>query len=219
MAVRRNVLFLVGGLALLIGIGFFAVKGFGDPQTPPAPKVGVVDTQKVFEQYIETIEANKRLGTDVKRLEDQGKTLNDEIVKLEEQFAKQRLFIDDQAKLAQMDGEIRRKKEELNRFVRTSQQALDERRDELSEPILKKIREMIQEIAVADGYSLVLEKQLIALYHLPEMDLTERMVTVLNERAAKEQPQGASPSSQTPEKSGAEEKPSASGGTPTKDGK
>jgi outer membrane protein len=112
--------------------------------------------------------------------------MNEEIAKLEENLSKQRLFVDDPQKIQAWEREIAQKRGELRQFVTTGDDALRDKQDELAKPILDEIRAAIQEWGKTHGYSLVLEKQLIALYHEPEMDITDAILADLNARAANE---------------------------------
>lgn len=182
----RNMFAAVGGVTLMFALAL-AVWGIAKAAEPTAKPltVAVVDTQKVFDGYTKTKAANKTLETAVKRLEDQGKAMNDEIAKLEENLSKQRLFVDEPQRIQQWEREIAQKRNELRQFVTTGDDALREKQDELSKPILDEIRTAIQDWGKAHGYSLVLEKQLIALYHEPDMDITDALLADLNERASK----------------------------------
>lgn len=178
---------LMGGLMGVVAL-VFAVRGLAKA-AEPAPKpllIAVVDTQKVFDGYVKTQEANKTLEAAVKRLEEQSKAMNEEIQRLEEQLSKQRLFVDDPQKIQQWEREITQKRNELRQFLMTGDDALREKQDELAKPILEEIRALIREWGKTHGYSLVLEKQLIALYHEPEMDITDAILRELNARAEKE---------------------------------
>ncbi|MBM3216357.1 OmpH family outer membrane protein [Candidatus Poribacteria bacterium] len=187
MKARTRVLFALG-VALGVPALFLAARGILQAQAAQESgkpmRVAVVDTQRVFDQYTRTQTANKTLEDAVKRLEDQGKSMNAEIARMEEQLTKQRLFIDDASKIQQMERDIAQKRSELRQFVTTGEDALREKQDELAQPILEEIRTTIQSFGKENGYSLVIEKQLIALYHEPDMDVTEALVKLLNDRAA-----------------------------------
>ncbi|GIX06921.1 MAG: hypothetical protein KatS3mg115_1324 [Candidatus Poribacteria bacterium] len=144
----------------------------------------------VFDEYEKAKQATQELQRASQRLDEQAQALQKEIQSLQERLIKQRLFIEDESQLHQMERDILAKQQELDRLLREGQQALQERYDELSEPLLQEIREIIHQIGQRDGYDLILEKQYIVLYHRPTMDLTDEVIRMLNERA-KSAPQSA----------------------------
>jgi len=203
---QRNLLTFFGGVVSVSVLAFTVWSIAKGAEPPPKPlSIAVVDTQKIFDGYVKTQEANKTLEAAVKRLEEQGKAMNDEILRLEEQLSKQRLFVDDPQKIQAWEREIAQKREELRRFVTTGDNALRDKQDELSKPILEEIRAAIQEWGKTHGYNLILEKQLIALYHEPDMDITDAILNMLNERAA---------NAPTTSKTEAEKGPSGTTNTP-----
>ena len=64
-------------------------------------------------------------------------------------------------------------------------------------PLTQEIENLLQQIGESEGYSLILEKRLVTLYVDPKYDLTERVVTLLNDayekEKAKDTPQSATP--------------------------
>jgi outer membrane protein len=189
---NRNTLLLATG-AFLAGafLLVFALRGLPQARTDataPALRIAFVDTKKVFDEYTRTKEMTQTLEDAVKRLETDFKARQEEIASLESKLTKQRLFIDDPAQLSRMEEEIRQKKDSLRQLVQTGQQAIEEKQDELAEPILEEIRGAIREMGKQEGYSAILEKQLIVIYDEPGLDITGRVIAVLNERAAAQPP-------------------------------
>ena len=54
----------------------------------------------------------------------------------------------------------------------------------LTEPILIEIRDTIRTYGETEGYDMLMEKRLVVLYHRDGMDITDDIITLLNERAA-----------------------------------
>lgn len=142
-------------------------------------KFGVVDTQKVFEGYKKAQEADELLKTAQERLRSQLKTREEEILTMEERLTKQKLFLKD-PETANLENEIRLKKQAYQRELETGQDSLMEKQKELVEPILDEIEALIQQIGKSEGYSLILEKRLVTLYVDPKYDLTESIMKSLN---------------------------------------
>lgn len=145
-------------------------------------KIGVVNTQNVLEGYKKAAEAIETLQAHGGRLEESLNALEDEIRTLQEKKAKTELFVE-QAQTADLEAEIRRKQQEYQRKAQESQQGLLDEEKKLMEPIYKDIRERIIEVGKADGYDLILEKGLIVLYVDERHELTQRLISSLNESA------------------------------------
>ena len=175
----KNVLWVVPivAVALLISSHGFAQNGF---------KLGVVDTQSVFENYKKAKEANDILKNAEDRLMSQLKGLQGDIETMEERLTKQRLFLDAPA-TESLEADIRLKRQELQHELKKGQEAIVEKQKELVEPILQEIEELLKEIGESEGYGLILEKRLVTLYVDPKYDLTERITQLLDEKYQKAQ--------------------------------
>ena len=152
-------------------------------------KIGVVDTQKVVDEYKKAKEVDGILRTAVERLRSELKDMDDELRQMQEKLDKQRLFLDDEQKDMQMRNEIRLKQEELQNRAKKGQDAIDEKRKELGEPIITEIEELIKNIGKEEGFSIILEKGLVTLYVEPKYDLTDRVLKILNDKYDKEHPE------------------------------
>jgi outer membrane protein len=152
-------------------------------------KIGVVDTQRVVDEYKKAKEVDDVLRTAVERLRGELKQMDDEFKQMQEKLDKQRLFLDDAQKEMQMRNELRLKQEEMQDRAEKGQEAIDEKRKELAEPIIKEIEELIKSIGKEEGFSLILEKGLVTLYVDPKYDLTDRVIKTLNDNYDKEHPE------------------------------
>ena len=142
-------------------------------------KIGVVDTQGVFESYKKAEKAIDVLKSAEKRLSDKLEGLREEIVEMEDSLTKQKLFLDESATQT-LESDILRKKQEFRRELDVGQDALQEKQSELFQPILNEIQALIQQIGANENYSLILEKRLVTLYVDPQYDLTENIIKELN---------------------------------------
>ena len=142
-------------------------------------KIGVVDTQGVFESYKKAEQAINVLKTAEKRLSDKLEALREDIVEMEDSLTKQKLFLDE-SQTQTLEGDILRKKQEFQRELEVGQGALQEKQTELFQPILNEIQALIQQIGTNENYSLILEKRLVTLYVDPKHDLTENIIEILN---------------------------------------
>ncbi len=159
-------------------------------------KLGVVDTQRVFENFTKAQEANEILKTAQDRLTDQLKGMQQEIDTMEDRLTKQRLFLD-APETQTLEADIRLKRQELQRELEIGQESILAKREELLAPLTQEIEGLLQRVGESEGYSLILEKRLVTLYVDPKYDLTERVLKLLNDAYEKEKskdaPQPATP--------------------------
>lgn len=176
--IQRFYLLLSVGLIGLFGLDFSAAA-------QNSFKLGVVDTQQVFENYEKSQEANGILQTAQDRLKNQLKDVQNEIETMEERLTKQKLFLDD-PETETLENDIRLKRQEFQRDLEVGQESIVAKQKELVEPILKEIEDLLQKVGKSEGYSLILEKRLVTLYVDTKYDLTERVLKLLNDQYEKE---------------------------------
>ncbi|MBB13690.1 hypothetical protein CMK22_00395 [Candidatus Poribacteria bacterium] len=147
-------------------------------------KLGVINTQKVVENYNKAIEADTELKTLQDRLAGRLKKLEDEIVTMEERLTKQELFLDEDA-VRSAKADIVRKQDEYRQKLQVGQESLMEKQKELLEPILQEVKDLIIEIGKQEKYSLILDKQ-AAMFVESKYDLTDSLIQQLNQKYKKD---------------------------------
>ena len=147
-------------------------------------KLGVINTQKVVENYNKAIEADTELKTLQDRLAGRLKKLEDEIVTMEERLTKQELFLDEDA-VRSAKADIVRKQDEYRQKLKVGQESLMEKQKELLEPILEEVKDLIIQIGKQEKYSLILDKQ-AAMFVESKYDLTDSLIQQLNEKYKKD---------------------------------
>jgi outer membrane protein len=160
-------------------------------------KLGVVDTQSVFENYTKAQEANEILKTAEERLRTQLNGIQEEIATMEERLTKQKLFLE-AAETETLQADIRIKRQELQRELDIGQESLIAKREELLAPLTQEIEALLKRMGESEGYSFIFEKRLVTLYVDPRYDLTERVVQQLNDAYEKEKSPDASQSATPP---------------------
>jgi outer membrane protein len=142
--------------------------------------VGVVDMQKC----IQTSSAGKRARAELegafnkkkKELQDQEASLK----KQQEEFVKKAAALSDAAKKEQQ-AKFQEKVMKYQELVQKSQADIQKKEQEMSEPIIRKIREKVSEIARKKSFGLVLEKNdNIVIYTDGKTDITEDVLKALD---------------------------------------
>ncbi len=143
-------------------------------------KIATVDMQKA----IQTVDTGKKAKSDLeKALTLKKKEIQDEeakINKMGEEFKKQSLVMNDEAR-SKRQVEIQEKIAKLQQLQMKSQTELQQKEQELTLPILSRLRQIIKELATQKGYTVVLEKnENMVLFSLEKDDLTEDVIRVYN---------------------------------------
>ncbi len=172
-----------------LGLGAAAENNF---------KLGVVDTQRVFENFTKAQEANEVLKRAQDKLTDELKGLQQEIDTMVDRLEKQRLFIE-APETQRLETDIRLKGQALQQRLEAGQEQILAKREELLAPLTQEIEGLLQHVGESEGFSLILEKRLVTLYVDPKYDLTERVLKLLNDAYEKEKSKDAQQSATPPE--------------------
>lgn len=143
-------------------------------------KIGVVDLQLAIENTKEGKAAKDKLDKMTAEKQKELDARVEKIKKMEEDIQKQLPLLDDKGKKDLLE---RYKKEmmELQKMYVDNQTFLQKERNKLLEPILKKMNKVIQDIALSEGFTLILDKSDGAiLYHAPTMDITQEVIKRYN---------------------------------------
>lgn len=141
-------------------------------------KLGVVDTQRVLDNYGKFKDANEILQTADKRLKDKLEGLFQEIRTLQEKLTKTELFLE-KPQTEELQNQIKTKEDEFLRERQSGEQALLDKQKELMEPILKEIEDLIKKIGKEQNYDLIISKQ-AALYFNEKYDITDSLIDTIN---------------------------------------
>jgi outer membrane protein len=146
-------------------------------------KFGSVDIQKILNES----EAGKKAKSTLEDLIKSKESVIDEkskaIEKLRGELEKQASVLSTEAKKNKQD-ELEKMLREYQRLVQDSQAEVKKKEGELTDTILKEIREIIDKIGVEEGYTLIIEKGLV-LYSNKDIDITDMVMKKYNESKAK----------------------------------
>jgi outer membrane protein len=143
-------------------------------------KIAVVDMQKALQSVDEGKKAKSQLETEFNAKKKQLQTEESNLRKMTEDFKKQAAVMSDEAR-ARKQGEIQEKVAKFQEATQKSQMEIQQKERELTDPILSKLRGVIQTIAKTKGYTTVLEKNdNVVLYSQDKDDLTSDVITSYN---------------------------------------
>ncbi len=154
-------------------------------------RLAAVDTEKALEESIWGKKAVEEIGKERDEWRKKVEGLDKEIANLEEELAKQRAFLDDKDAERKLQDDINDKMRSRDLLIQEGNMSLAQKQEQLLEPILEEMKNVIKKLSMKEGYDIVLEKRLIVLYLNPELDITNRVSVMLDE-AYKEKAPGKS---------------------------
>ncbi len=146
-----------------------------------SPRLAAVDTEKALEDSIWGKKAVEEIGKEREEWRSKVESLDKEIADLEEELAKQRAFLDDKDAERKLQDGINDKMQSRDLLIQEGNMSLAQKQEQLLEPILEEMKNVIKKLSMQEGYDIVLEKRLIVLYLNPELDITNRVSVMLDE--------------------------------------
>ncbi len=144
-------------------------------------KIGVVDLQlavastkagKAAKEKLEKLTAQKQKELDTKV---------EKVQKMEEDMQKQMPLMSEAGKKDMLE-KYRKEMMELQKLYVDNQTTLAKKKAELLEPILKKMGEVIQDLALSEGFTLILDRsEGTVLYFQPSLDVTPEVIKRYNQ--------------------------------------
>lgn len=169
----KRLLVFLSALALI-----FTLTSFAQAEV----KIGVVDLFKVLN---ESEEGKRSIGELQKMVESRQKSLEEKqkkIQSLREEYEKKKSVLNEEARKSK-EEEIERLGRELQRTAADYQVELQKKQNEMTQNMLKEIRQIINEFAQKEGYSLVIERaEQLLIYVTPTIDITDKIITLFNQK-------------------------------------
>ena len=142
--------------------------------------IATVDMQGAIQSVEEGKKARAELEAAFNKKKKELQKEEADIKKMHEDLQKQSLVMNEQA-LAKKQAEIQQRIMKFQETTARSQMEIQKREQELTAPIVKKMRDVIASLAKEKGYTLVLEKNdTNVLYSLEQDDLTQEVVKKFN---------------------------------------
>ncbi len=167
---------LVIVLAMLMACTAFAEDGL---------RIAHVDSKLIFDGYKGTKKAQEEYDRQVAKWEQQGNLIQKELSAIKEKLDKQVLMLSDEKK-RELEADYAKKETELKEFIdrvygRNGE--LITENEKVSGPIIQLIRKAINEIALQEGYDMVVDRATGAVvFWKKENDLTQKVLDYLNNR-------------------------------------
>ena len=145
-------------------------------------KIAVVDMQRA----LQSVDAGKKAKSSLEsEFNAKKKALLDEeekIKKMGEDFKKQSLVLNDDAK-AKKQNEIQERLLKYRETFSKAQMDIQNKERQLTEPIINNIRKIVEDLGNSKGYTIILEKnENSVLFSQQKDDLTEEVVKLFNKK-------------------------------------
>ena len=142
-----------------------------------------VDSKIIFEKYKGTTEAQIEYDRKVAAWEQEANLLQKDVTLADEKLVKQSLILSVERR-AELESELAQKKTSLKQFIDKiygPEGELVKENEKISAPIIEKIKLAINEVALQEGYDMVLDRATgSVLFWKNEQDLTQAVLLELN---------------------------------------
>jgi outer membrane protein len=139
-------------------------------------KIGLVDMQKAIQETADGKKAKTDLEADFNKKKKELEKRQADIRKMGEDLEKKATVLADDVK-AKKQQEIQQEMAKYQDEVAKSQSDIQKRERDLTQPIINRIRKIIEDMAKKENFNIIMEKaDQLVLYSVREIDLTERVV-------------------------------------------
>ena len=139
-------------------------------------KIGTVDLQKALQTVEDGKQARSKLEREFNSRKEQLQSEEASIRKLGEEFKKQGSVLNEKAKVKKQ-SELQERIMKFQEMTARSQGEIQQKEQELLQPILGKLKGVVGELAKQRGYSIVLEKnENMVIYSQEKDDLTSEVM-------------------------------------------
>lgn len=158
----------------------FAVPGFAQKL-----KIGYVHSQKVLATFKDALDVNKKIEEIDRQYQAEGRELQENLKKLQEQYESQSLLLSD-TKKREKEQEMQNLAMKLQKFQQDKYNPqtgeIYKKQSELLQPVLDKINKVIEKIGEDEKFDLILDTSAGNILHASDNipDLTERLLEELN---------------------------------------
>lgn len=139
-------------------------------------KIGYVDMQKAIQEVAAGKKAKKELEDEFTKKKKELDKKEAEIKKMGEEFEKKSMAMNDDARMKKQ-GEIQGEMRRFQEAAAKAQMEIQKRERDLTQPIVTKLRSLLETIAKKEDFTVILERSENAvMYAKKEIDLTDRLI-------------------------------------------
>lgn len=145
--------------------------------------IAYIDTDKIMSESKDTQEAQKMFANEQMVWDNQIAELDSEIEKLTNDYENKKMILTESGKMEAEDKieELVNSRQSLVQEIFGENGKAVQKNQELLEPILNKLKGVIEQIAIEDNYSIILDTSSGGvLYGKPGLDITEQVIQELD---------------------------------------
>ncbi len=159
-------------IATVLVVGLMGLSAFAADDV----KIGFVDMQKAIQEVGAGKRAKKELEDEFNKKKKELEKREADIKKMGEDFEKRSMAMNEDARMKKQ-GEIQNEMRKYQELAGKSQMDIQKRERDLTQPIVTKLRSIIEEIAKKENFTVILERSENAvMYAKKDIDLTERII-------------------------------------------
>ncbi len=158
----------------MLFVGLFLVAGIAAHAADT--KFGYVDLQKAIQSTTAGKKAKAELEADFNKRKKDMEAKQADIKKMNEDLEKKKGVLSDEA-MQKKQAEIQEEMMKLQELYGKNQMEIQKKQNELTNPILEKMKNVLDKISKNDGYSVIFEKnEQSVLWIKAEYNLTDKLV-------------------------------------------
>lgn len=153
-------------LASMVSVSAFAAE----------VKIGFIDMQRAIQDTAAGKKAKKELETEFNKKKKELEKKEADIKKMHEDFEKRSMAMNEEARMKRQQ-EIRAEMGKYQESAGKAQMDIQKRERDLTQPIVTKLRSIIDEIAKKEDFTVILERsENSVMWAKKEIDLTDRVI-------------------------------------------
>jgi outer membrane protein len=139
-------------------------------------KIGYIDMQKAIQNTAAGKKAKKELEDEFNKKKKELEKREADIKKMGEDFEKRSMAMNEEARTKKQQ-ELQLEMRKYQELAGKSQMDIQKRERDLTQPIVNKLKSIVDEIAQKDGFTLILERsENSVMWAKKELDLTDRVI-------------------------------------------
>ncbi len=155
------------------------------------PKIAYIDSRKIIQEAPGAKEAQATFQKEMQGYQAQLKIMEDSIKSLMSEYEQKQVMLSPEAK-KQKEEEIRQKQATYQQKANDLEQKLNQRQSELVQPIMDKVKGVIEDLRKSGGYAMIFDAAGSGLVAAdPALDLTDQVLARLKTMASTPSSPGA----------------------------
>jgi len=155
-------------------------------------RVGVIDMNKILNESEAGQAAKKKMEARYEELKKAIDAKQEEARKIKEEIDKQKVMLGKE-KLKEKEDALQAKVNELRQMTQEGEQEMQTRQAEFTREVLKGVEAKIEIVVKAEKLDLLLEKTAGVIHFNPSMDISPRVLALVNEAGKAAPEKGAAP--------------------------